>query len=224
MEYIANLENVYRTYQMGEDQVHALEDFSYSVQKGIVLLVAGPSGSGKSTLLNVLGCIDKPTSGKLTICGDDVSTKPLEKLAKLRLEKMGFIFQNFSLIPVLTAYENVELPLLFRGWSESKISEKVNSTLLSVGLEDRMSHYPSELSGGQRQRVAIARALAGDPEIIFADEPTANLDSKTARDIVDLFDKLNKEYKVTIVLATHDQRLMDMADNILYIEDGKVAS
>lgn len=222
MEYIATLKNVNRTYRLGDSEVHALCDFNFQLQKGVVLLVVGPSGSGKSTLLNILGCIDKPSSGYLEIGGKDVTELPLEQLSRMRLHTMGFIFQNFSLIPVLTAYENVELPLLFRDFSGKEVREKVESTLESVGLSNRAKHYPSQLSGGERQRVAIARALAGSPELIIADEPTANLDSKTAREIVGLFDELNQEYKVTIVLATHDQRLIDMADHILNLEDGRI--
>jgi len=220
MTSAAELKSIDRIYQLDENRVIALNDFSYDFRKGQVIVIAGPSGSGKSTLLNLVGCIDKPTNGRVFIGGEDVTDRTLESMADIRLEKIGFIFQHFSLIPVLTVYENVELPLLCRKLEPDDVKERVIRTLERVELTDRMTHYPGQISGGQRQRVAIARALAGNPEIVVADEPTANLDSVTAMEIVKLLSDLNQIFETTILLATHDQKLINMADQVLNIEDG----
>lgn len=218
---VAELRNVTRTFYMGQSKVHALTDVSISVYERDMLALAGPSGSGKSTILHLFGCIDKPTSGKILIDGIDTTPQNLEELTKIRSEKIGFIFQTFNLIPVLTAFENVELPLLFQRSDKRSIKEEVMEALNKVGLLDRKDHYPDMLSGGQRQRTAIARALVGNPTLILADEPTANLDSKTGAEVLDLLLKLNQEEKATIVISTHDVEILARLNHIIKVRDGK---
>lgn len=217
-----SLLNVNRVHRLGDDVVNALADFSYDFPVGEIMVIAGPSGSGKSTLLNIIGCIDKPNSGRVVIDGEDVTELSLEALSRVRLEKIGFIFQQFNLVPVLTAYENVELPLLFRKMPPSEARQSARNALDAVGLSDRMDHRPAQLSGGQRQRVAIARALAGNPRIVVADEPTASLDSKTAQGIVSLLIDLNQNFKATILVATHDQTLIENSSKTLSLRDGRI--
>ncbi len=219
---VAKLDKVTKIYKLGEVLIPALSDVDFSLQEGDFVVLAGPSGSGKSTLLHLMGCIDKPDKGKVMVDNIDTSEMSLEALTTLRQEKIGFIFQSFNLIPVLTAYENVELPLLFTGMKSPEIMTRVEDVLRKVGLYDRMNHYPAELSGGQQQRVAIARALAGRPSLILADEPTANLDSETGTDILDLLLDLNREEKATILISTHDPTIMEKADKIIHIKDGKI--
>jgi putative ABC transport system ATP-binding protein len=221
---VAILKEVTKYYHLGDVLITALSDVNFSLQKGDFVVLAGPSGSGKSTVLHLLGCIDKPDKGRIMVDNIDTTAISLEALTTLRKEKIGFIFQSFNLIPVLTAYENVELPLLFTGMKSLEIKNRVEDVLRKVGLNDRMKHYPSKLSGGQQQRVAIARALAGRPSLILADEPTANLDSKTGTDILDLLLNLNREEKVTILISTHDPIIMEKANKIIHIKDGRIYS
>lgn len=220
---VAEFRSVTKQFRLGDSVIHALNHVNFELQTGDFTVLAGPSGSGKSTFLNVLGCLDKPTSGQILIGGEDISLIPLEKLYDLRLYKMGFIFQSFNLVPVLSAYENVELPLLFKYHDPTLIRQKVEQSLINVGLSDRMHHKPAELSGGQRQRVAIARAIADTPSLLLADEPTANLDLKTSIDIIDLLVSLNQEMGVTTLVASHDQEIINRAHRINYIRDGVVS-
>lgn len=218
---VVRLEHVYKDYRLGEQKVQALTDVSLAIAAGVFLAIAGPSGSGKTTLLNLIGCIDAPTSGQILINGDDVSGKSSDELAELRSRSIGFIFQTFNLLPVLSAAENVEYPLLHRrDMSRSERRQRTASFLDLVGLSKFADHRPNQLSGGQRQRVAIARALAIEPSIVLADEPTANLDHATGSDILLLMRNLNRELGTTFIFSTHDQRVMTMADRLVRIEDG----
>jgi putative ABC transport system ATP-binding protein len=212
---------VSKTYRLGKLTVTALDGVSLTVASGEFLAVAGPSGSGKTTLLNLIGCLDTPTSGEVEIDGEPVSALSSGQRADLRARKLGFIFQTFNLIPVLTAYENVEYPLLIhrRG---GDVATRVRAALEQVGLADRARHRPTELSGGQQQRVAIARALVSEPALVLADEPTANLDSHTGHDIIELMRRLNRERGTTFVFSTHDPRIMTAADRVLEISDGRI--
>ncbi len=219
---VAELDKITKTYKLGDVVITALSDVNFSMQEGDFVVLAGPSGSGKSTILHLLGCIDKPDKGRVMVDNIDTTAMSLEALTTLRQEKIGFIFQSFNLIPVLTAYENVELPLIFAGMKPMEIKNRVKDVLRKVGLHDRMNHYPSKLSGGQQQRVAIARALAGQPHLILADEPTANLDSKTGAEILDLLMGLNREEKATILIASHDPIIMKKANKIIRIKDGMI--
>lgn len=218
---VVRLEHVYKDYRLGEQKVQALTDVSLAIAAGVFLAIAGPSGSGKTTLLNLIGCIDAPTSGQIFINGDDVSGKSSDELADLRSRSIGFIFQTFNLLPVLSAVENVEYPLLHRrDMSRSERRRRTTSFLDLVGLSKFTNHRPNQLSGGQRQRVAIARALVIEPSIVLADEPTANLDHTTGSDILLLMRNLNRELGTTFIFSTHDQRVMTMADRLVRIEDG----
>jgi len=219
-----SLKRINKSFEMGDTTIEALQDINFDFPPDDLKVIAGPSGSGKSSLLNIIGCIDKPDSGRVEIDGKDVTDLSLEDLARLRREKLGFIFQSFNLVPVLSAYENVELPLLFRDLSESDVRSRVTDTLVAVGLGDRMNHRPAQLSGGQRQRVAIARALAGRPHIVIADEPTASLDSKTAHEIIDTMQRLNVEFGATILVASHDPMIMERASSVLKLQDGRIVS
>jgi putative ABC transport system ATP-binding protein len=222
---VVSVEHVCKDYSLGEQTVRALNDISLAVEPGVFLAIAGPSGSGKTTLLNLIGCIDRPTSGKIRIDDIDVEGMATDQLADLRLRSIGFIFQTFNLLPVLSAAENVEYPLLQRsdiGAAERR--ERVREFLNLVGLADRMDNRPNQLSGGQRQRVAIARALAGSPRIVLADEPTANLDKRTGVGILRLMKRINRAMKTTFIFSTHDRRVVELADRLVQIEDGSVAA
>jgi putative ABC transport system ATP-binding protein len=220
---IVRIENLSKDYQMGEQQVQALKNITLNIEDGVFLAIAGPSGSGKSTLLNMIGCIDTPTTGKVYINGQDVSGETPDQLANLRARTIGFIFQTFNLLPVLSAAENVEYPLLqIKELSPAKRRERVAKYLDIVGLSKYAGHRPNQLSGGQRQRVAIARALAAEPKIVLADEPTANLDHKTGSGILQLMKESNRYYKTTFIFSTHDRRVMDMADRLVQVEDGEI--
>ncbi len=221
MELI-RLENVYKIYKVGNENVYALKGINLKVKRGEVIAIVGPSGSGKSTLLNLIGCLDRPTKGKVLIDGKDVSKLSDDELAEIRRKKIGFVFQFFYLIPGLTALGNVMLPMVFAGIPKEKREERAKKLLKIVGLEKRMNHKPNELSGGERQRVAIARALANDPEIILADEPTGNLDSKTGKEIMEILTKLNKEENVTLIVVTHNPYVASYAERIIYLKDGKI--
>jgi putative ABC transport system ATP-binding protein len=217
------VEHVYKEYKLGTQTVHALHDISMVVAPGRFLAIAGPSGSGKTTLLNMIGCIDTPSKGDIFIGEEMVSRKTPDELAALRARTLGFVFQTFNLLPVLDAWENVEYPMLQRpDLTKKERHERVRHYLETVGLANRMRQRPNELSGGQRQRVAIARALAGGPSIILADEPTANLDSKTGESILALMKHINETEKTTFIFSTHDFRIMEMADRVVSVADGKL--
>jgi putative ABC transport system ATP-binding protein len=217
------VEHVYKEYRLGSQTVHALQDISMVVAPGRFLAIAGPSGSGKTTLLNMIGCIDTPSKGDIFIGEEMVSRKTPDELAALRARTLGFVFQTFNLLPVLDAWENVEYPMLQRSdLTKKERQERVRHYLDVVGLANRMRQRPNELSGGQRQRVAIARALAGGPSIILADEPTANLDSKTGESILALMKHINETEKTTFIFSTHDFRIMEMADRVVSVADGRL--
>ncbi|NTU97060.1 MAG: ABC transporter ATP-binding protein [Chlorobiaceae bacterium] len=219
---IARMVDVSRYYGTGEGRITALSHVDFDVKAGDFTVIAGLSGSGKSTLLHLLGCIDKQDDGRIIIDGTDTTMMSLEELAPIRLEKIGFVFQSFNLVPVLTAYENVELPLLFKGLDKHTIKARVGDILDELGLNERKKHYPREMSGGQQQRVAIARALVTKPSLILADEPTANLDSQTGTSIIDLLIDLNIKKGVSLVLSSHDSVVVDRISNIVYISDGSI--
>jgi putative ABC transport system ATP-binding protein len=214
------LDNASKVYKLGKHEVLALKDVNLTVKEGEFISVVGPSGSGKSTLLNLIGCIDTPTSGTVSIMGKDVVTYKDAALSKLRNETIGFIFQSFNLVPVLNAFENIEYPLVILGVPKTQRIGRTTSILHEVGLEDFAKHRPEELSGGQRQRVAIARALVTEPEIVLADEPTANLDSTTGFEILDLMQKMNEEHKTTFIFSTHDPKIEKYAKTIYTMKDG----
>lgn len=218
-----DLKDITKTYDMGSVQVEVLRGITMHVAEGEFLAIIGPSGSGKSTLMNMIGCLDTPTTGEYYLDGKEISTYNEKQLSKIRNQKIGFIFQKFNLLPKLTALENVELPLIYRGMSHKERMQRSIEALEKVGLNDRMYHKPTELSGGQQQRVAIARALAGDPPVLLADEPTGNLDSKSGTDVMNLIKQLSKEGK-TIVLITHDNEVAMQAQRTITIKDGLLLS
>ncbi len=222
MKPIVELQNVYKTYEMDERGFAALKNISFKINKEERVAIMGPSGCGKSTLLNLIGCLDRPTKGKVLIDGKDISKLNDNELAHIRGNKIGFVFQFFYLISTLTALRNVMLPMSFSTLQKDRKEEKAREFLRMVGLEKREDHLPSQLSGGERQRVAIARAMINDPEIILADEPTGNLDSKTGKDIMDLLLKLNTEHKVTLIIVTHDPIIASHAEKIIYLKDGSI--
>ncbi len=222
IENVVRTRNVRKTFTMGQVSVDALKGINMEVRKWEYISITGPSGSGKSTLFNMVGGLDKPTEGKVYIDEVDVAQLDAYELAWLRCRKIGYIFQTFNLIPVMTALENITLPMIFAGLSTDEATDKGVELLKIVGLGDRVQHKPSELSGGQQQRVAVARSLANDPAIVLADEPTGNLDLKTGKEIIDLLKRLNREKKVTIISATHDLKMLDVSDRIFWIRDGKV--
>jgi putative ABC transport system ATP-binding protein len=219
-----NLENVDKTYHLGKVAVKVLQQINLEIRGGDFAAVAGPSGSGKTTLLNLLGCIDKPDAGRVVLDGRDITDIPLPQLARIRSRNIGFIFQTFNLLPVLTAFENVEYPLLFSKMKRDQRHTLVWNRLDEVGLKDHAHHRPDQLSGGQRQRVAIARALVNEPALILADEPTANLDSETGAEILDLLQGMNQRTGITFVFATHDHKLIDRASRQIFISDGHIIS
>jgi len=207
---------------MGRVLVQALRGVSFDAEEGELLTIFGPSGSGKSTLLNLMGGLDRPDEGEILIDGSNILKLSDDKLAELRLTKIGFVFQFFNLLPRLTALKNVELPLTIAGMPENEVLNRAKETLRLVGLEARMNHKPSELSGGEQQRVAIARALINSPKIVLADEPTGNLDTKTGWEIVQLMKKLNEEKSQTFVIVTHDQHITETANRIIHLKDGLI--
>jgi putative ABC transport system ATP-binding protein len=214
-------ENLVKTYKMGDVEVNALRGLTLEIQRGEVVAVVGPSGSGKSTLMNILGCLDRPTSGDYSLDGESVARMTDDQLADVRNRKVGFIFQSFNLLSRATAFSNVELPLRYSGKTEGR-KERARQSLVAVGLEDRMTHRPYELSGGQQQRVAIARALVNDPAIIMADEPTGNLDSKVGQEIMDLLLNLNRDRGTTLIIVTHDPKIAGQTQRTIRIRDGVV--
>lgn len=222
---ILQLEGVKRTYTKGEGEVHALAGVDLAINKGEFLAVVGPSGSGKTTLLNIVGCLDSPTSGAVRYLGRPLAAMSENELSDYRKEHISFIFQSYNLIPVLTVRENVELPLVIeKKLDKQEIRQKAEAILAQVGLEGLGERYPRELSGGQEQRVAIARALIKDPVIILADEPTANLDSHTAKDIIDIMRRINHETEATFIFSTHDPMVKERADRVITIKDGAISS
>jgi putative ABC transport system ATP-binding protein len=220
---VIEIENVTKLYQMGEEIVHALRGVSLNVRRNEYLAVMGPSGSGKSTMMNMLGCLDTPTTGKYHFTGKDVSTMTDDELADIRNREIGFVFQTFNLLPRSTTLANVELPLIYAGYSPSQRREKAVQVLQNVGLGERMGHKPNELSGGQRQRVAIARALVNNPSIILADEPTGNLDSRTGEEIMQLLEDLYDQGN-TIIVVTHEEDIARHARRIVRLRDGLIES
>lgn len=221
-EHAVKTVNVAKEYVMGKQTLRALKGITLEIRSGEYISIMGPSGSGKSTLFNMIGGLDKPTEGKVYIDEVDISGLDAYELAWLRCRKIGYIFQTFNLIPVMTALENVTLPMIFAGMTTQDALDKGVELLTLVGLGDRIRHKPLELSGGQQQRVACARALANDPTIILADEPTGNLDLKTGKEIIELLRHLNRERDVTIISATHDLKMLDVSDRIIWIRDGRV--
>lgn len=220
-ESAVRFENIRKTYLMGSSEVHALDGVSVSFEKGGFWAIMGPSGSGKSTMLNLLGCLDRPTSGNYYLDGRDVSRMNDDELSDIRLKYLGFIFQSFNLIPQLSVEENIALPLYYLGWSSERRNARARELGCLVGLEARMNHRPAELSGGQQQRVAIARALSNDPVFLLADEPTGNLDSANSIEIIELLTKLNRDGK-TIIMVTHEPEIAKYADKRLFMRDGKI--
>ncbi len=219
---IVRVTNVTKTFQLGKIAVHALKGVDLEIPTGQYVSIMGPSGSGKSTLFNMIGGLDKPTTGKVYIDEVDVSQLDAYELAWLRCRKIGYIFQTFNIIQVMTALENVTLPMTFAGMRNDEAIEKAMGLLDLVGLGDRFQHKPFELSGGQQQRVAIARALANDPAIILADEPTGNLDLKTGEEIINLLQNLSHERDVTVISATHDIKMLNVSDLVVWIRDGRI--
>ncbi len=221
-EYIVRTKDLAKYYVMGGQEVRALDHVALDIRRGEYVSIMGPSGSGKSTLFNMIGGLDKPTKGTVFIDEVDMAQLSATELAWLRCRKIGYIFQTFNLIPVMTAIENVTLPMVFAGLSTDEALDKGAELLKVVGLGDRRDHKPTELSGGQQQRVAIARALANDPAIILADEPTGNLDLRTGKEIIALLKRMNEEKNVTIISATHDLKMIDVSDRVVWIRDGKI--
>ena len=221
VEALISMRDIWKTYQMGTEELHALRGVSFEVQKGEYVAIIGPSGSGKSTLMNLIGCLDSPSKGEYWINGQLVSAMTDDELARLRNKEIGFVFQTFNLLARATALHNVELPLIYAGIRSAERQEKAQAALASVELGDRVMHRPNELSGGQRQRVAIARALVNHPSILLADEPTGALDTKTSFEIMALFEKLHEEGN-TIILVTHEAEIAERAHRVITIRDGKI--
>jgi len=219
---VVKIENVARVYQIGKVETKALRGINLSIESGEFTALVGPSGSGKTTLLQMIGCLDQPTSGRVFINSKDVTSLNRNQRADMRKGTIGFIFQFFALIPTLTAYENVEMPLLLNGHSPKERRERVMELLKAVDLSDRANNRPDQLSGGQQQRVAVARALASKPTLILADEPTANLDTENGKQVMDIMQKLNKETGVTFVFATHDPRVIKYANRVVTLQDGLI--
>jgi putative ABC transport system ATP-binding protein len=221
---LIEIKNLIKTYQTGETSFNALNGVSLSIDNGEFVAIMGASGSGKSTFMNMLGCLDKPTSGSYFLDGIDVMNLNSDELADIRNLKLGFVFQGFNLIPRTSALENVEMPMVYKGINPSERIEKAKDALKTVGLTDRENHFPNQMSGGQQQRVAIARALVNDAPIIMADEPTGNLDTKTSVEVMDFFVKLNEEGKKTIILVTHELDIAQYAKRVVHFKDGEIIS
>ncbi len=222
-EYVVDAQDLTKVFTMGDVEVHALRGLSIQIERGEVVSIMGPSGSGKSTLMNILGCLDRPTSGDYCLDGESVANLKDEQLAEIRSRKVGFVFQSFNLLPRSTALANVELPLRYGPPNGRKRRELAKEALVDVGLGDRITHRPNELSGGQQQRVAIARALVNNPAIVMADEPTGNLDSKSGDEIMDLLLKLNHERGATLIIVTHDPEIAEQTQRVIHIRDGIVS-
>ena len=221
---VIKINNITKTFTETEVPVHAVNGIDLIFEKGEFAAIVGPSGSGKTTLLNMIGGLEKPTSGSVEVHGQDISELSSSKLIDFRLNNIGFVFQAYNLIPVLTAKENVEFIMQLQNWDKTKMNERTFAILESVGLGNRVNSKPNQLSGGQQQRVAVARALASKPQFILADEPTANLDSKSTTQLLYIMEKLNKEENITFIFSTHDQRVVDKARRVIKVDDGKVVS
>ncbi len=219
---ILKLDNIYKDYIQGKLVVPVLKDVCLHVEKGEYVAIMGPSGSGKSTLMNIIGCLDRPTSGSYELAGQDILRLSDRQLADVRLHRLGFVFQNFQLLPRMTALDNVALPLIYAGVHKKARRERAREALIRVGLEDRVTFNPTQLSGGQKQRVAIARAMVNQPDVLLADEPTGALDSKSSRQVMELFEKLNDE-GVTVIMITHDSGIAGCAKRVVTIFDGELA-
>ncbi len=222
MSKVIEITDVKKTYQMGDMEVAALNGVSFQVEQGEMVAITGPSGSGKSTLMNIIGCLDSPTSGSYVLDGVDVSKMSDDAQADVRNKKIGFVFQQFNLLPRTAAIDQVELPMVYAGTPDRK--ERAAQALKAVGLGERLHHRPNELSGGQQQRVAIARALVNNPSIILADEPTGNLDSKSGTEIMNIFKSLNRDKGLTIVLVTHDPGIAEQAQRVIRVRDGQLVN
>jgi putative ABC transport system ATP-binding protein len=222
-DHVVDAQDLTKVFSMGDVQVHALRGLSIQIKRGEVVSIMGPSGSGKSTLMNILGCLDRPTSGEYCLDGESVANLQAEQLAEIRNRKVGFVFQSFNLLPRSTALANVELPLRYAPPNGRKRRELAEEALVDVGLGDRITHRPNELSGGQQQRVAIARALVNDPAIVMADEPTGNLDSKSGEEIMDLLLRINQERNATLIIVTHDPEIAELTQRVIHIRDGVVS-
>jgi len=219
---IVECQDIKKTYQQGKIDVHALKGVSLSIDEGCFVALAGPSGSGKTTLLNIIGGLDQPDSGSIIVDGNTFEKMTQSQLAILRLHKVGFVFQSYNLIPVLSAVENVEFVMLLQGVQAAQRRERAKAILDDVGLEGKYDRRPAELSGGQQQRVAVARAIVSKPSIVLADEPTANLDSKTGNGLLEMMKKMNEDKKVTFIFSTHDKMVMDYARRLVLIRDGRI--
>ncbi len=221
---VATLTGVSKTYRLGEVEVQGVTDITLSIRRRCFTVIVGPSGSGKTTLLNLIGCIDTPSRGNIRVCGTEVGRLDDTSLSDFRAAKIGFIFQSFSLIPVLTAYENVEYPLLLTGVAAKERRERTLAMLNAVELGAQAGHRPNQLSGGQRQRVAIARALVKEPELVLADEPTANLDSATGQSIIALMHQMQESHNTSFIFSSHDPQVMETADDVISIRDGRLVT
>jgi putative ABC transport system ATP-binding protein len=219
---VIDLENIHKTYKMGDVQVHALRGVSLQIREGEFVAIMGASGSGKSTTMNILGCLDRPTKGSYILDGQDVSEMSKDERADVRSRKIGFVFQGFNLLSRTSALENVELPMLYAGVSSTDRHQRAMASLAAVGLAGREQNHPNQLSGGQQQRVAVARALVNDPALILADEPTGNLDSRTSVEVMEIFQRLNRERGITLVLVTHEPDIAQYADRVIVFKDGKI--
>jgi putative ABC transport system ATP-binding protein len=220
-ETLIEIRGVNKVFDLGKIKVHALRDMELDILRGEYLSIMGPSGSGKSTLFNMIGALDRPTSGTIKVAGVTLNTLTSRELAYFRGKHIGYVFQQFNLLPAYNAIDNVAMPLVFNGWEQARAEARSKEILTRVGLGERMTHRPDELSGGQQQRVAIARALANEPAIVLADEPTGNLDLHTGEEIIKLLAELSRELGVTVISATHDHKMLDTSDRILWIKDGR---
>src|SRR6266550_2830764 len=221
---VIQLDHVHKTYKMGDVEVHALRGISLTVREGEFVAIMGASGSGKSTTMNIIGCLDQPTRGQYVLDGQDVSKMSKDERADIRCQKIGFVFQGFNLLSRTSALENVELPMLYAGVPTAQRDERAMEALAAVGLAGREQNHPNQLSGGQQQRVAVARALVNNPALILADEPTGNLDSRTSVEVMEIFQRLNRERGITLILVTHEPDIADYADRVVVFKDGRIKS